>query len=1149
MTASTRNHRFVSILALAIMLGFLIGCRVLDLGSDIGDMTGTPTPSTGNANVRFKITLDDHGDIQPAVRAAMAGVTVTFRLTTVNPGDPTNPTTVVEKQVAVSDGGSADTSFLNLANATIIGDIKVTGGHISGKTDFHGAVDLLSGDNVLEVSPKGSGLRPDLIAHTIRNLIAAPSLLGAAPRNIVSAIETTGVSLLTARTAPAYDDLFDALVTQRILPSTPDAVKLLRSVDGTTLSGTPGTGVGTWSTTVTTLLTGTGFLSPELATLDRIIRQGFGTTALVGIQRSDRLQGALVSLSSQTGQRVNSLVNRGAIPHAIPTGDSGWLVGGTLDGKPVLARWDGNTNAQLEPTTLTGANSAGCRWVQRFDDLSRNTASAPLAGVEFIGYDPVTGRSPVIDCLVRDPSSLMPKWYRIDPTSGVASAEFLLNVLGIWATPGDGKVTTAWDALANVSSWTLCWATSADALTTTPTQITAATSPYAHTGLINGTTYYYQVKWTEGATVKTSGVVRATPIPATAIASSTTDDLISGVVQLPSGTSLKLDELTVWTNNASSPVAADGTFRASISRLATSSASTIVLIVNRSEKPVFLKLYRRDLERTVEPVNASSTAEALVLYEQEFLYYKAEVYASMQARLGQLAEFKTLSGEVENLIRSDAVSPLDLDLHPNLLTLAAAAGQAITPGPDVLKNRLAPSVRVPGTYDDWVGIEDDSEHVLPIVNIFNRSFLFYDVKAKKTVNGVETTISSENGKPFFRAPRLSPFGFTIDWNLLDVSRKELMPITAGDAYLTFDLESQPRLSMMHALLNAFSVYLGAKTSAAEADTALQLAIAGSSSIITLIGELAASNCTDLATTRAAVKKAFSTESNRAVVKSFIQQWGTKKFLSSSNAKWVEWALSFCCQKVLAAKDFAGNIYDMTCVLYDWKFGPASFTVTGWQRNGLFPSTPPAASVVVAQQDANLLLPLKDASHQYVVPQYTEDGFEAGRPVLFNASPSMPGLEWTYGPGISPTVEQTYTWSALGSYQVIASQAGIPGGTKFWKTFNVVPYTTLDVRIRKGTPGWYSYSRTFNVTIYRLGKKMFTAECYDQSGTTNWSWATNYTYPLLRVPVQDCTYEVNWSFSDGTSGVATGPLPLLDDGATYPPAAGFKTQQLYLTVGI
>jgi len=62
---------------------------------------------------------------------------------------------------------------------------------------------------------------------------------------------------------------------------------------------------------------------------------------------------------------------------------------------------------------------------------------------------------------------------------------------GVTASPGDGSVSISWNAVSGATSYNIYWSTTSGVTKTNGTKITDATSPYSHTGLTNGTTYYY----------------------------------------------------------------------------------------------------------------------------------------------------------------------------------------------------------------------------------------------------------------------------------------------------------------------------------------------------------------------------------------------------------------------------------------------------------------------------------------------------------------------------------------------------------------------------------------------------------------------------------------------------------------------------------
>jgi hypothetical protein len=66
--------------------------------------------------------------------------------------------------------------------------------------------------------------------------------------------------------------------------------------------------------------------------------------------------------------------------------------------------------------------------------------------------------------------------------------------INVTATAGDGRVTISWDSVTGATSYNIYWATySGVSKTSYEGVLSDATNRYTHTGLTNGTTYYYVV--------------------------------------------------------------------------------------------------------------------------------------------------------------------------------------------------------------------------------------------------------------------------------------------------------------------------------------------------------------------------------------------------------------------------------------------------------------------------------------------------------------------------------------------------------------------------------------------------------------------------------------------------------------------------------
>lgn len=103
------------------------------------------------------------------------------------------------------------------------------------------------------------------------------------------------------------------------------------------------------------------------------------------------------------------------------------------------------------------------------------------------------------------------------PLTGVPSAP-----TGLEATADDGQVTISWNEVSGATSYNIYWSTTPGVTKSTGQKIPGVTSSYTHTGLTNGTTYYYVVtavnstgesaESSEVSAVPTGGIYSGGPI-------------------------------------------------------------------------------------------------------------------------------------------------------------------------------------------------------------------------------------------------------------------------------------------------------------------------------------------------------------------------------------------------------------------------------------------------------------------------------------------------------------------------------------------------------------------------------------------------------------------------------------------------------------
>lgn len=275
-------------------------------------------------------------------------------------------------------------------------------------------------------------------------------------------------------------------------------------------------------------------------------------------------------------------------------------------------------------------------------------------------------------------------------------------------------------------------------------------------------------------------------------------------VALPSGSGLKTADLRLASMfEEAIPLSNDGATLHPI-QVDASRPANIAFCENADRKPVLLKVVRSDGAGSESPMSASSTAEALVLYDPLFLGLDGTAFAKVQSAAKSHSRFPELVGMVENAIRANPSDPWP-QAPASLFELAAIiTTDAWLTG----IGSATPSIRY-SVQSSIVGVQDDNagtsqEGTKPTVELFNHSYCYYDVTVMK------------NGLPF-RAPNRDtflvsrkvwdPVGVATDWAI-----EKLNPfsnttfsngnlIEPGDGKLEFTFKKEAALSYADGLVS------------------------------------------------------------------------------------------------------------------------------------------------------------------------------------------------------------------------------------------------------------------------------------------------------------------------------------------------------------
>lgn len=481
----TKQVKFCfSLLSVALFCGalmFLPGCNLFGPGG-AESILEAPLAKTGNSSVNFNIVLPE-----PSVRASISetirpssdqSVTVTFSLTLIDTS--ANRSWVVSQTVTVGTNGQADVSFDGLPDVTVVGEIRIEGGTRGGYNEFHGAADLQSGANDLDVGPKGSGSVADITAKLVIKATNNPDLAQKLPRNVAT------VAKSSAEQVGELDDplesekkAFDNFISSNLNQAT--YVNLV--IEGDNLKAS---GKSTWQKSLSELVASVDYTESNWK-FHEVVSQGFGASAYVSIKSLDETKFALLKINSADGKVTYWLVNEGSCKPVMVLGDGSVLVGGTLGSKPIVFRWNGTSNK-----VLTSTDSSLSKWATRLDVSATADIPDPIVKNFYLGVgDRLT-------CMVEDPATKFPISFVLDNNTGTIISEHRAPTLRVWAQGMPAAISIGWDLHPDAKSYNLYYApgdTEPDK--TTSDKIASVLPTYTHTNLAVDTTYKYLVTWVD----------------------------------------------------------------------------------------------------------------------------------------------------------------------------------------------------------------------------------------------------------------------------------------------------------------------------------------------------------------------------------------------------------------------------------------------------------------------------------------------------------------------------------------------------------------------------------------------------------------------------------------------------------------------------
>ena len=147
------------------------------------------------------------------------------------------------------------------------------------------------------------------------------------------------------------------------------------------------------------------------------------------------------------------------------------------------------TGTYSDSSTLDLTSSA--TWTSSVGDVATIDGSTGIATGTGMGTIPDPG-DPLLTILTNE-TTITATIGSVTNTAALSVKPLPLPPENVSATAGNNLNTVSWDSATGATSYNLYWDTSSGVTTDGGTEITGVTSPYSHTSLTGGTTYYYIV--------------------------------------------------------------------------------------------------------------------------------------------------------------------------------------------------------------------------------------------------------------------------------------------------------------------------------------------------------------------------------------------------------------------------------------------------------------------------------------------------------------------------------------------------------------------------------------------------------------------------------------------------------------------------------
>lgn len=402
---------------------------------------------------------------------------------------------------------------------------------------------------------------------------------------------------------------------------------------------------------------------------------------------------------------------------------------------------------------------------------------------------------------------------------------------------------------------------------------------------------------------------------------------VAGTVTLPSGSAAKASDLVMQTNTNSSTISTNGTFSTN-GVSADTTGSTLAIVTTKSGNPVFLKQVQADGSNSSSPVDAKSTAEALVLYDPVFLRMSAVNQQTARNNMAIHTRYTELVTLIENSVKTDSVDPLSATTHKDIYDLAVL----------ISKDLLAkfPQSKVVGKMDtgNFVGVTDDENQNLPSVLLVNNSYTYYEATIKKS----GTVVNNSQGSSTWRVGRKNLVTVAFEWPPVSINQAVTSEVSLGDGDFTFDFNKQSGLSVFDGMMTLASTIIGVKSDSIETlDIGYKVLISTGSKVAILINKMITQkpNTKDEAETM--FYNLMVSNTGLTDLLDFAKTYFAAKITAMFNDSWFTASARLVASKMVVWGTGAYGGAELAAITLSVAQAPDTYSEVGTQSNGKYPA--------------------------------------------------------------------------------------------------------------------------------------------------------------------------------------------------------------------